>query len=179
MANAIYDGTSAIMLSGETAAGKYPVKAVETMARIALRTEQDIDYKKRFFTESQRNHGAENTPDAISHASCTISYDLNAAALLAITKTGTTAKLISKFRPSVPIIGGAMTDEVMRQLNLSWNVFPIRLDEKMNMDELFAHAVKQAVEAGYLHRGELVIITAGIPLGVAGRTNMIKVHVVE
>lgn len=179
VANAIYDGTSAIMLSGETAAGKYPVKAVETMARIALRTEQDIDYKKRFFTESQRNHGAENTPDAISHASCTISYDLNAAALLAITKTGTTAKLISKFRPSVPIIGGAMTDEVMRQLNLSWNVFPIRLDEKMNMDELFAHAVEQAVEAGYLHRGELVIITAGIPLGVAGRTNMIKVHVVE
>ena len=179
VANAIYDGTSAIMLSGETAAGKYPVKAVETMARIALRTEQDIDYKKRFFTESQRNHGAENTPDAVSHASCTISYDLNAAALLAITKTGTTAKLISKFRPSIPIIGCAMTDEVMRQLNLSWNVFPIRLEEKMNMDELFAHAVSKAVEAGYLHRGELVIITAGIPLGVAGMTNIIKVHVVE
>lgn len=178
VANAIYDGTSAIMLSGETAAGKYPVKAVETMARIALRTEQDIDYKKRFFTESQKNHGAENTADAVSHASCTISYDLNAAAILAITKTGMTAKLISKFRPSIPIIGCAMTDEVMRQLNLSWNVFPIRLEEKMNMDALFAHAVEKAVEAGHVRRGELVIITAGIPLGVAGTTNMIKVHVV-
>ena len=179
VANAIYDGTSAIMLSGETAAGKYPVKAVETMARIALRTEQDIDYKTRFFTESQRNRGAENTPDAVSHAACTVSYDLNAAALLALTKTGTTAKLISKFRPSMPIIGCAMTDEVMRQLNLSWNVFPVRVEEKMEMDELFAHAVEKAVEAGYLHRGELVIIVAGIPLGFAGTTNIIKVHIVE
>ena len=149
------------------------------MARIALRTEQDIDYKKRFFTESQKNHGAENTADAVSHASCTISYDLNAAAILAITKTGTTAKLISKFRPSIPIIGCAMTDEVMRQLNLSWNVFPIRLEEKMNMDALFAHAVEKAVETGHVRRGDLVIITAGIPLGVAGTTNMIKVHVVS
>ena len=149
------------------------------MARIALRTEQDIDYKKRFFAESQRNRGAENTPDAVSHAACTVSYDLNAAALLALTKTGTTAKLISKFRPSMPIIGCAMTDEVMRQLNLSWNVFPVRVEEKMEMDELFAHAVEKAVEAGYLRRGELVIMVAGIPLGFAGTTNIIKVHIVE
>ena len=99
--------------------------------------------------------------------------------MLALTKTGTTAKLISKFRPSMPIIGCAMTDEVMRQLNLSWNVFPVRVEEKMEMDELFAHAVEKAVEAGYLHRGELVIIVAGIPLGFAGTTNIIKVHIVK
>ena len=156
-----------IMLSGETAAGKYPVKAVETMARIALRTEQDIDYKKRFLRRASATMAQKirRMPSPMPPARFP---DLNAAALLAITKTGTTAKLISKFRPSVPIIGGAMTDEVMRQLNSLGMCF-IRLDEKMNMDELLPMQSSRLWKQATCTGGELVIITAGIPLGVAGR----------
>ena len=176
VANAIYDGTSAIMLSGETAAGAYPIEAVKTMARIARRTEQDINYIKRF--SSRDVHEAPNVTNAISHATVTTAHDLGAAAIITVTKSGTTARMISKFRPACPIICCTTNPAAQRQMNLSWGVVPIMAEEKDNMDALFDHAVDCAVNAGYLSSGDLVVITAGAPLGVSGTTNLLKVHLV-
>lgn len=176
VANAIYDGTSAIMLSGETAAGMYPVEAVKTMAKIALCTEEDIDYPRRFKTREMDE--APNVVNAISHATCTTALDLNAAAIITVTKSGQTARMISKYRPQAPIIGCTCDEFVLRQLNMSWGVTPLLLCEKNNTDELFAHAVDQSEKAGLVKSGDLVVITAGVPLGVPGTTNLIKVHIV-
>lgn len=176
VANAIYDGTSAIMLSGETAAGLFPVEAVKTMAIIAERTERDIDYIEKF-----RKRDIPERPDvtsAISHATCTTAHDLGAVAILTVSKTGQTARMISKFRPACPIISGTTEQKVLRQMNLSWGVIPILVDEKDNTDELFEHVVSVAQKEGYVHNGDLAVITAGIPLGVSGTTNMLKVHLV-
>lgn len=175
VANAIYDGTSAIMLSGETAAGKYPVEAVKTMAKIALRTEKDINYRSRF-----RNRSHMQEPDitnAISHATCTTAMDLNAAAIITVTKSGKTARLISKYRPDCPIIGCCVYEHTWRQLSLSWGVIPLRLEEEQDANSLFDRAVDVTEKSGYVKSGELVVITAGVPLGVSGTTNMIKVQV--
>lgn len=177
VANAIYDGTSAIMLSAETAVGDYPVETVRTMARIAERTEKDIDYKKRFSERGVRPEDATVT-NAISHATVTTAHDMGAAAILAITKSGMTARTISKFRPECPIICCTTSETACRQMNLSWGVQPIMAEEKDNMDALFDHAVDCAVAAGLLQSGELVVITAGSPLGISGTTNMLKVHLV-
>lgn len=177
VANAIYDGTSAIMLSGETAAGSYPIEAVETMARIAERAENDIDYKKRFFADTSRETG--DITGAIAHATCTTAYDVGAAAIIAVSKSGETLKTISKFRPSVPIVGCAMDDSVLRQMNLSWGVTPVKLPEQKSTDALFEKAVKVAKKAGLIKTGQIAVLVAGIPLGVSGTTNMIKVHVVD
>ena len=176
VANAIYDGTSAIMLSGETAAGAYPVESLRTMARIAERTERDINYKKRF--SSRELQDAPNVTNAISHATVTTAHDLGATAIITVTKSGTTARMISKFRPDCPIICCTPTPSVLRQMNLSWGVIPLMAEEKTNMDELFDHAVDCAVGAGYLTSGDLVVITAGAPLGISGTTNLLKVHLV-
>lgn len=176
VANAIYDGTSAIMLSGETAAGQYPVEAVRTMASIALCAESDINYEKRF-KDRLAEVGADVT-NAISHATCTSAHDLGASAILTVTKSGRTAKMISKYRPSCPIICCTTDETVCRQLNLSWGVTPLMFSEVGNTDELFERAVEAGENAGLLHDGELVVITAGVPLGVSGTTNMMKVHVV-
>ena len=176
VANAIYDGTSAIMLSGETAAGMYPVESVKTMARIALRAEADINYVKRF----KERPGNEN-PDitnAISHATCTSAHDLNAAAIITVTKSGRTARMISKYRPNCPILCCTTSPSVYRQLNLSWGVTPLLIGEESNTDELIEHAVGAGEKAGLLHAGELVVITAGVPLGISGTTNLMKVQVV-
>ncbi|MBE5924380.1 MAG: pyruvate kinase [Lachnospiraceae bacterium] len=176
VANAIYDGTSAIMLSGETAAGLYPVEALKTMVRIAERTESDIDLVKRF-----NNRGSLVNPDitnAIAHATCTTAMDLNASAIVTVTKSGKTARMISKYRPVCPIIGCTPYENVWRQLNLSWGVMPLMVEEKTNTDELFEHAIEEAEKAGYVKQGQITVITAGVPLGVSGTTNLIKVHVV-
>lgn len=175
VANAIYDGTSAIMLSGETANGLYPVESVRTMARIAERTESDINYIHRF---SQRNQdrGSDIT-NAISHATCTTAHDLGAKAIVTVTKSGRTAREISKFRPLSPIVAFSMSPKVCRQMNLSWGVYPLILGEKASTDELFADAVERAKEAGYVNDGDIVVITAGVPLGVSGTTNLLKVVV--
>ncbi len=177
VANAIYDGTSAIMLSGETAAGAYPVDALKTMARIAVRAEEDIDYAKRF---RNRNLGEEtpNVTNAISHATVTTALDLGASAIVTVTKSGMTARMISKFRPPCPIICCTTSEIARRQMNLSWGVIPIMGEEKDNIDVLFEHAVDRAVEAGCIRNGELVVITAGAPLGISGTTNLLKVHLV-
>ena len=176
VANAIYDGTSAIMLSGETAAGAYPVEAVRTMARIAERTEADIDYKKRFSMFSSASHC--NVTDAISHATCSAAHDLDAAAIITVTKSGTTAEMISKFRPCVTIIGCSPDERVLRQMNLSWGIAPVFVEEKSSTDELFSASVEAARVRGLLREGDLTCITAGVPLGKSGTTNMLRVHVV-
>lgn len=175
VANAIYDGTSAIMLSGETAAGLYPIEALKTMVKIAIRTEEDIDYKNRF--RSRMNEVKHDITNAISHATCTTALDLNAAAIITVTKSGRTARMISKYRPDCPIVGGSTYDHVCRQLNLSWGVVPIKIKEELNTDDLFDHAVDMAMKNGIVRQGELTVITAGVPLGVSGTTNLIKVHV--
>lgn len=174
VANAIYDGTSAIMLSGETAAGKYPKEAVETMVRIAERTEKDIDYKKRFHQIETRNH--QDITEAISHSTCMTAHDLNATAIITVTKSGRTARGISKFRPDCPIMGCSTFSHVCRQLSLSWGVVPMLIKEEQDTFELFEHAIEQVVEQGYLKEGDITVITAGIPLGKSGTTNLLKVH---
>lgn len=176
VANAIYDGTSAIMLSGETAAGLYPVEAVKTMARIAETTENNINYSKRF--RAREVDSAENVTNAISHATVTTALDLNAKAILTVTTTGGTAKLLSKYRPNRPILSCTPNVRTWRQLNLSWGVVPLMSKLMDTTDDLFNHAVECAVNAGYLENGDLVVITAGVPLGISGTTNLMKVHVV-
>lgn len=178
VANAIYDGTSAIMLSGESAVGKHPVEAVEAMASIARTTEQDIDYVSRF-NKFYPESGAKDITSAISHATVTTSHDLNASAIITVTKSGTTARMISKFRPYTNIVGATIDDKVWRQLNLSWGVTPVKCEVKNNTDELFDHAVEVTYKAGLIQKGETVVITAGIPLGISGTTNMLKVQEVN
>lgn len=177
VANAIYDGASAIMLSGETAAGCYPIESLQTMVRIAVRTEQDIDYRKRFFAHDR--NVSPNITDAICHATCTTAHDLNASAILTVTKSGTSARMISRYRPSCQIIGCTTEEKVGRQLNMSWGVKPLLIMEESDVIELFNHAINNARDYGVLKPGDLVVITSGVPLGMAGTTNMIKVQTVN
>ena len=176
IANAIYDGTSAIMLSGETAIGSYPELAVQTMAKIALRTENTINYVKRFVNAEPPL--SPNVTDAISHATCTTAHDLGAAAILTVTKTGTTARMISKFRPLCPIIAATPSERTCRQMNLSWGVLPFLCQEKTTTDELFDVAEQISIDSGVVHNGDLVVITAGVPVGVSGYTNILKVQLI-
>lgn len=173
VANAIYDGTTAIMLSGETANGDYPLEAVQTMDRIARRTEQDIDYAGRL-----KKHPVEegcSVTTAISHATCTTAVDLNARAIVTVTMSGGTAQMISRYKPGCQIIGCTMDDRVARQMNVLWGVMPLKINKKQSTDELFREAVKVAIDSEYVKPGDRVVITAGIPLGKSGTTNMIQV----
>ena len=176
VANAIYDGTSAIMLSGETAAGKFPVESVQTMSTIAKTTEKNIDYKNQLHERESSYDVDLNITNAISHATVTTAHDINAKAIITVTKSGTTARRISKFRPSCPILGGSTSKTVCRQMNLSWGVTPMLIEEKNNSDELFKHAVDMAKQNGYVTDDDVVVITAGIPLRKSGTTNMLKVQ---
>ncbi|MDY5870773.1 MAG: pyruvate kinase [Lachnospiraceae bacterium] len=173
IANAIYDGTTAIMLSGETAAGAYPVEAVRTMARIAERSEQDIDYNGRM----KRREHIDNfdVTTAISHATCTTAMDLKAAAIITVTISGFTAGMISRYKPSCPIIACSVSPRICRQLSLSWGVTPIWIARENTTDDLFDVAIHAAEEAGYIKKGDKVVLTAGVPLGVSGKTNMLRV----
>ena len=175
VANAIYDGTSAIMLSGETAAGMYPIEAVKTMVRIATRTEQDINYLQRF--RQRRTMCNPDVTSAISHATCTMAGDLSAAAIVTVTKSGRTARMISKYRPNCTIVGECLTEKVCRQLNLEWGVEPVLIAEEKNADMLFEKAVDVAEATGFVSKGDIVVLTGGVPLGVSGTTNLIKVQV--
>ena len=177
IANAIYDGTTAIMLSGESAAGLYPVEAVKTMARIAERAEQDIDYRGRM--EKNHSHGNADITEAISYATCTTATDLNASAVITVTMSGFTAEMISKYKPECPIIGCSVNPRVCRQMNLLYGVQPLLVQKEETADELFDASVRNAKKAGYIKAGDRVVITAGVPLGTPGRTNMIRVVEVE
>ncbi|MEA4852757.1 MAG: pyruvate kinase [Christensenella sp.] len=176
VATAIYDGTSAIMLSGETAAGNYPVEAVKTMARIARRAEQDIDYRAKF--EQNDIDCYVDVTNAVSHAACTTAYDLGASAIITVSKSGKSVRMVSKYRPSIPIIGCSPDPIVCRQLSMSWGVTPLEVEQKNNTDELFETVVNAAKGAGLVSNGDLVVIMAGVPLGVSGTTNLLKVHIV-
>ncbi len=175
VANSIIDGTDAIMLSGETAAGKYPIETVRTMSLIAERTERELDYGKSLHSFSGRKI---TVATAISHSSCTTAFELQAAAIITPTHSGSTARMVSKFRPKAPIIAATSNKSVMRKLCLSFGVYPVSVPQSDVTDEIIELSVNAAVTAELVKSGDLVIITAGIPSGVAGTTNLIKVHVV-
>ena len=177
VANAIYDGTGAIMLSGETAAGLYPVEAATMMARIAERTENDIDYRKRFFVRTRKANP--DITDAICHATCTTAYDLNARDIVTVTKSGRSARMVARYRPSCGIIGCTPTKKVWYQLNLAWGVTPVLLSETDDVFDLFDSALETAKNQGLMQSGDLAVITSGVPIGVSGTTNMIRVQVVK
>ncbi len=176
VANAIYDGTSVIMLSGETAAGAFPVEAVKTMAEIAEITESHINYIDRFYKLDI--HERPDVTSAISHAACTTAHDLGASAIITVSKSGMTSRMLSKYRPACPIISGTPSERVCRQTNMSWGVVPIMIEEKTNTDDLIEHVIQVAQQRGLLKNGDLVVLTAGVPLGVSGTTNLMKVHLV-
>ena len=176
VANAIYDGTSAIMLSGETAAGAYPVEALKTMSAIAERTEQEGHYLRGRLMEP--NTGKISVSDATAHAACLTAKDVNAAAIVTVSESGTTARLLSKYRPQQPIIACVMKEQVQRQLSLSWGITSLMMPLAHSTDELIEMSTALAKENGFLHNGELAVVTAGVPVGISGTTNMIKIHMV-
>ena len=173
VANAIYDGTSAIMLSGETAAGDYPVEALKTMSAIAERTENEEHYRPQRHAEIQIS-----VSDATAHAACLTAKDVNAAAIVTVSESGNTARLLSKYRPKQPIIACVMDEQVQRQLSLSWGITSLLMGPAHSTDELIEMSTALAEKNGYLHNGELAVVTAGVPAGVSGTTNMIKIHMV-
>lgn len=175
VANAIYDGTSAIMLSGETAAGAYPVEALKTMSAIAERTENEVHYRDNRLTDAA---GQISVSDATAHAACLTAKDVNASAIVTVSESGNTARLLSKYRPSQPIIACVMDEQVQRQLSVSWGITPLMMDLATSTDELIEKSTALAKEHGYLHDGELAVVTAGVPVGVSGTTNMIKIHMI-
>lgn len=171
VANAVYDGTSAIMLSGETAGGKYPVQAVEAMARIALETEKHLETRY-----GDKNLVIQNPIDALSHSACVLAEDIGAKAIVVCSRTGGTARLVSRFRPNIDIIG--MTTEPMsyRKLALSWGVIPVLSEEFTSMDVLFYHAKRAAIEMGLVSKGDRIVITGGNPNGKSGNSNVINIE---
>ena len=173
VANAVYDGTSAIMLSGETAAGKYPVLATETMARIAESTETNIHYEKRFYNSAFK---IKNTVDAISHATCGLAMDVNAKAIAVCTLSGMTAQMVSRFRSPIDIIGMTTNEKTCRRLALSWGVTPVLTDRYSSTDELFDNAKKTAEKMFNLQEGDNIIITGGMTNGKIGNTNILKIE---
>ncbi len=173
VANAIYDGTTAIMLSGESAAGKYPVEAVETMARIAERTEQDIDYNGRMLRDTPRN--LTDVTTAISYATCTTAMHLDAEAIITVTMSGFTADMVSRYKPESMVIGCSVNPRVCRQMALLWGVTPVLMSREDNTEDLFDEAIRLAKKQNLIHNKGKVVLTAGVPLGVSGSTNMIQV----
>lgn len=177
VANAVFDGTSVLMLSGETANGDYPVQALKTMSRIAERAERAIDYKKRFRTMTPYSNPT--ITDAICHSTCSTAYDLNTEAIVVVTQSGFSARMISRYRPACTIIGCTISRKTARQLNLSWGVKPILLKEEWEVFVLIDRAISAAKRHKYLKKGDTTVITAGVPIGRSGTTNMLKVQVVE
>lgn len=175
VANAILDGTDAVMLSGETAAGKYPLESLKTMARIALRAEEALDYSG--ITE-KRASAIKTTPDSISHATCEIAEDLNAKAIITSTTSGSTARMVSKYRPASKIIAATPDESVYRKLNLVWGVKPVITDFNHGTDEMVKDAIEKSLDEGLIENGDLIVLTAGVPVGLKGTTNLIKVEVV-
>lgn len=178
VANAIYDGTTAIMLSGESAAGAYPIESVQTMSRIAERTEQEVGYETRFHAINYGCEVLDNREDvttAISHACCATAMDLKASAIITVTMSGFTANKISRYQPECMVIGCTVDESVYRQLSLLFGVMPLLIQKEDDTEKLFDAAINASLEAGLIHHGDRVVLTAGVPLGVAGNTNMIRV----
>ncbi len=176
VANAVYDGTSSIMLSGESAMGKYPIESVQTMVRIAQKAEESIDYAGRLSSREFDMMGS--ITNAISYATCTTALQLNAAAIISVTQSGQTARMISRFRAFCPIVATTSNPRVQRQLSMSWGVIPLLVGEASTIEEMFETGVKKALEIKLVKQGDIVVITAGGPAGVAGTTNLLKVQTV-
>lgn len=174
VANAVFDGTTAVMLSGETAAGKYPVEAVATMAKIAMQAETDqpkVPSRNMIWHEMD----AMDVTNAVGHAACTLAKDINAAAIMAITKTGYTARRMSKFRPDIMIIGATPYEKTYHQLSLIWGVTPLMANYRYEIEDLFGHCARKALVAGLIKEGSNIVISAGVPVDVPGNTNIIRV----
>lgn len=176
IANAVYDGTSATMLSGETAIGKHPVEAIKTMAAISNETEKNINYKKRFLSLEPKIN---TISDAVSHATCAAAHDLNAKAIIVVTRSGRTARMISRFRPNVPIVAATTSEKAYNKLAINWGVIPCMAKMQDNTDELFIHAVECAKNLGVVKSGDLCVIAAGVPVGISGNTNILKIVTAE
>ncbi len=177
VANAIMDGTDAIMLSGETASGKYPAEAVSMMATLAKRTEAALSYGEMSLARSA-SCALITTTDAISHATVQVAYELNAAAIVTSTESGYTARMVSKYRPEAVIVAVTPKEKFVRRMLLLWGVMPVFVPQSSNTDEMMSNAVAGAMASGWVKTGDLVVITAGIPVGITGTTNMIRVHTV-
>lgn len=177
IANSIFDGTDAIMLSGETAVGRYPVEAAQVMLKIALTTEASLPYGKMLLDKGANL--VPQTDDAISYAACHTAHQLGAAAIVAFTSSGSTARRVSKYRPGIPIVAATPSPRQRRRLLLSWGVRPYEVPEPPDMLDLFAQGAKLCFEAGVARKGDLIVITAGLPLAVAGTTNLLKVERIE
>ena len=178
VANAVFDGTTAVMLSGEPAAGQYPVEAVKTMATIAKQAEEDrptVPGRDPIWHEMD----AFDTTNAVGHAACTLAKDIKAGAVMAVTKTGYTARRISKFRPDTPILGATPYEKTFHQMSLVWGVTPVMANYKYDIEVLFDHCVRRALARGAVEEGDKVVITAGIPLDIPGNTNIIRILEVE
>ena len=174
VANAVFDGTTAVMLSGETAAGKYPVEAVATMAKIAMQAETDqpkVPSRNMIWHEMD----AMDVTNAVGHAACTLAKDINAAAIMAITKTGYTARRMSKLRPDIMIIGATPYEKTYHQLSLIWGVTPLMANYRYEIEDLFGHCARKALVAGLIKEGSNIVISAGVPVDVPGNTNIIRV----
>lgn len=176
VANAIFDGTDAVMLSGETAIGRFPLEAVETMSRIAIHTESGLGYKK--ILEDMRPTIKKTVTDAISYATCHTAYELGANAIITATQSGQTARMVSKYKPKAPIIAVSARREVANQLTVTWGVHAVVCPPVNSTDEMFNNAIKAALSEGVVANGDLVVITAGVPVGVAGTTNLLRVETV-
>ena len=177
VANAVYDGTGSVMLSGETAGGKYPVEALTAMVGIVTETESAIDYWKQF--QKQRVLPASNINDAITHTCCLTAKDLNAKAILTATNSGRSARMICRFRPACPIAALTMHEKVRRQLNISWGVTPFLTGEVTSTDRIFSLSAEVALKERLVQNGDTVVITAGVPLGKSGSTNLIKAQIID
>jgi len=176
VANAVFDGTSAVMLSGESAMGQYPVQAVEVMSRIARHAEKDA-FGQNAYRDIRYDTDADDTTNAICDAACTTARDIHAHAVIAVTKSGKTARRMSKFRPQVPIVAATPVEKTFHQLALSWGVYPVKARMQSSTDDLFFHAIDCAKHIDLVEDGDTVVITGGVPLGTAGTTNILKVQV--
>lgn len=176
VANAILDGSDAVMLSGETAAGKYPIESVEYMTKIAEVTENSVDFKKSI--ENRLSWKEASSTNAISRSTTIIAEQINVSAIVVATFSGATAKQVSRFRPNVTIVASTVEDRVARELSLIWGVYPVKSKLSESTDELIDRSIYAAMEAGFVHEGEQVVLTAGIPVGAGSSTNLIKVHTI-
>lgn len=176
VANAIIDGTDCVMLSGETAGGKYPVEAVRTMRDICITTELSDDFNKNVYEADVSSFN--NVTNSIARNTCDISEELNASAIISCTSSGNTSRVISKYKPKTNIIAATTTEKVARQLSVVWGVYPIVIQEAKETDELIERAIFGAINEGYVNEGDLTVVTAGIPLGISGNSNLIKVHII-
>ncbi|MGM0651824.1 MAG: pyruvate kinase [Bacillota bacterium] len=176
VANAIFDGTDAVMLSGETAVGRFPVEAIETMSRIAVRTEKDLAYKQ--IMQDMSGTIKKTVTDAISYSTCHVSYELKADAIVTATQSGHTARMVSKYKPRAPIVAVTSNSRVATQLTLTWGVNAVVCPPVNTTDEMFANAIQVSLQEGLINDGNLVVITAGVPVGVSGTTNLLRVETV-